>query len=1689
MPFTAPESDLEAPKSASGFTAPASDLMPEPSSVPDFSLKYQPTLPLTGPGALHQPGPFGSGYGPEVPLADNPDAAGLKAFSEAAVPAADYALHNPATKGLGVGLDAAGKILRGGLQAGLLAATGNPDLAKQELMSAGDAFSQPAGREPTTSPYEEGRQSLPLPARMAAGVVPSLVQTAPQLALTAIQPELGAASFGLTPEGFDPVTAATMMVAPQGGKILGGIIEKVAAKAGISSAKALDTINRAGGAAGVAGVMSAPSVYQISQMPAGEERDKAIEDTASNAILIGLLGTQAKREQPAATAAQPKEPNAETIRGNPGQLRAPREVVQAGQEAGGNDVEQKPPGQSESVETRGQVQPQTPRQPIITPHDLQPAFRAGENIYTDGETHNEIISNARKANPDDASTLAILEAQTAHTDPNLNPNRGFIDKNGNWYSRQEATDALNKSNPDLRLTEPLQSEKLKSLKEQKPISQPEVEAAKNAPAVENQVAIPPVQKESGQPPGQSETVEKPAAEIPLGLNRPNLTDESLSKMTDDEFDSHFKNAKQAVNAAEKQLDNAFDAGKELTPDQRKQVAAAQDVWSAADNERFRRNNSDTHTEDIFHKMIDLADVGNDYSKFKILADILTKRGGAKPKDVTAIYNSLPERLKANPDFKEALSGKLGKFKEWLQKYHSEKSPKVEGAPEKVSEAKEPAETIPLIGREARGAENTPTISSPYSFGESELSVSKPQTTRKTRESGTDITTKIDVQSPIEVTRPENWSHVNSDHLKYTVEARGDFTTRKPAGKNEPVWRVYNPKTKEFIATGLTQDAAISLAKKEMVRNNFGESEKIETTPLDPATGNPVEQKAAPVQKFRVGRGPQLYSMVEKIPQTEIEKSNGEQAVTVRNDKTGETHVVMESDLTPVNKLTGEKSKKASVEDKLKALGYTVGQIKAMSKAGAKALADRGQEIIGMGGAIPAEFTDANRDIYGIAERVRRQRENAEMTAPTTPGKGIAPEASVDRGRQLLKAGADPEKVMSDFEKTQRASSDDFAIARAHGETLARITNRTEENFGTDSPEFRAAYKTESDWAARTKAMQTEWAKSGHAQQGETDIDTGTFLGIKRAYRDSHDGHDLPEKYNEKAQRLADENRRLENENARLLKQLNDKLEKEVPPVDKLVPEMAPTVENTRAALSDYKGGEMTKPQVRALWNYTRKNYVNKGNADFSDIVRKVSTDLGMSFKDVANGLAQPAGAKKLTDELWRKQTDARRVKESAKRWVRQINSPILGNIIPWLARKHFGAKVFGHGGVAFGTHAPMVAFIPKYWKTYFQDYKKMWAMNFSPARYEMEVQSLRSDPNFNTAARAGLVNDPYKVEDFNNPDMTGAMGSSGTAGKIRKLYDTVSQSGNRGYFALKLLRQDMFNQGWDTLPESIKTPEMAKAMADDINHITGVVKSSVGGNKASLFFFAPRLLMSRAAFLAGDPYKAVEITTTAMSPAKWKALPPEQKFHVINQVKQKATILAVAYGLLEANKYLLQAVGSKQQINTTDPTRSDFMKFKGAGMDFSYGNAMLNMARLPVRLWTIGEGDGGKLKHVIYPDESMYSAAGEFLRSQASPLAGLGLDLIFKGDYQNRPLPQIPGYGAPIPVPKRLKAQGVGPYTWPEFFAQQVSPIPFQEAEREIWRSGFGLSDEQQKSLLKAAGTTMVMMGTGGRLTEDLQPH
>jgi hypothetical protein len=141
---------------------------------------------------------------------------------------------------------------------------------------------------------------------------------------------------------------------------------------------------------------------------------------------------------------------------------------------------------------------------------------------------------------------------------------------------------------------------------------------------------------------------------------------------------------------------------------------------------------------------------------------------------------------------------------------------------------------------------------------------------------------------------------------------------------------------------------------------------------------------------------------------------------------------------------------------------------------------------------------------------------------------------------------------------------------------------------------------------------------------------------------------------------------------------------------------------------------------------------------------------------------------------------------------------------------------------------------------------------------------------------------------------------------------------------------------------------------------------------------------------------------------------------------------------------------------------------------------MITMARLPVRLYQIRKSNGGKLRNLIYPDESSYTVLGEYARSQMSPFASLVSSLWLKGDWQNRPLPD-----STRPVPKRLRAQGVKPYTWREFWSEQLAPIPIEEGLRDVWKNGLGMSDEQIRSARKAMATIAIMSATGARLVDD----
>lgn len=89
----------------------------------------------------------------------------------------------------------------------------------------------------------------------------------------------------------------------------------------------------------------------------------------------------------------------------------------------------------------------------------------------------------------------------------------------------------------------------------------------------------------------------PPVEEPLGVNRPEVIDRSLSKLSEDEFDSLYRQLVKDVD----RLEAKYDEGT-LTETERKQLGIAQDKYSSAELELFRRDIQDTHPQELFDKL-------------------------------------------------------------------------------------------------------------------------------------------------------------------------------------------------------------------------------------------------------------------------------------------------------------------------------------------------------------------------------------------------------------------------------------------------------------------------------------------------------------------------------------------------------------------------------------------------------------------------------------------------------------------------------------------------------------------------------------------------------------------------------------------------------------------------------------------------------------------------------------------------------------------------------------------------------------------------------------------------------------------------------------------------------------------------------------------------------------------------------
>ena len=761
------------------------------------------------------------------------------------------------------------------------------------------------------------------------------------------------------------------------------------------------------------------------------------------------------------------------------------------------------------------------------------------------------------------------------------------------------------------------------------------------------------------------------------------------------------------------------------------------------------------------------------------------------------------------------------------------------------------------------------------------------------------------------------------------------------------------------------------------------------------------------------------------------------------------------------------------------------------------------------------------------EALKKVAESLGLDEPKR-GDVLTPKEYVERGRELIRNGVDPEKVADEFKKDDKVSADAISVVRAHFEDLLREQESIREEHGTNSQQYKdAKAKTNEFEKTVVKPMGTKAGASMRALQGETDLESGSFVELERMYNDQT-GKEFTEKQTKKAEELAAKNKELTDQLNKKIQELDDAIKKAAesesknpkrikeaatriaanirkgklsrPDVfsaatpaslvwDGALEVAAKTVEaggtvaqaiadgiahiknsdwykgtdkkdEAEKAFSDFvtdnskekkdelftrfvdkKDNKFDLQDVRDIWNYAKKEYLDKGS-DYKQMLSGVSKDLGLTPEQVREALSQPkTKARDITDEMYLLQRRRRQALAASRNWVAEANTPMVMRFIKATPRFFFRLYTYGHGTVGAITHMGTNIFLPSQWKIYFPNFIKQFKFAYgSTAEYEKAMENLTLDPNFVTANRAGLGNDPYKIYDdyqmFGKyADKTSEESGKKGAGKsVVNFFTRLGVAGDRGFNVLKVHRQEVFNLYYDQLSAVDKqNPEVLKKLATMINQSTGTTNTKVPGWTGSVFF-ATRLEISRWERLV-QPVKAAETFLT------WNKASNADKAVAKIVAKRTGEYVATYAALMAANAALLSLTGSKQKINVTDPTKSDWMKFKAGDKTIALDGGMTSTIGFVARLMYASLESDKDLKGKSRWD-LWKSAMGDYAAGKLSPIAGTAKDVATHKTFE----------GDVLPFFKDKPSEGHEQLSLWKYIMKRQTPIPLSEGTNDVMR-------------------------------------
>lgn len=496
----------------------------------------------------------------------------------------------------------------------------------------------------------------------------------------------------------------------------------------------------------------------------------------------------------------------------------------------------------------------------------------------------------------------------------------------------------------------------------------------------------------------------------------------------------------------------------------------------------------------------------------------------------------------------------------------------------------------------------------------------------------------------------------------------------------------------------------------------------------------------------------------------------------------------------------------------------------------------------------------------------------------------------------------------------------------------------------------------------------------------------------------------------------------------------------------------------QARFADKQGNKFTPDEAKDIWGYMKSTYIENG-VSYKDAMSKTSEDLGLSWRQVSEAVTTPK-TKRMSDDMWKRQADLARYRSTVKNWIGDQDKSIAGKALQKVSGLFRGVAVFGHGGIFIGTHAGMTLFNPSTWSKVIPAFFRGWKFAYgNEGDYQRSIEELKNSPNYVIAQRAGLNNNPERInaEEYQ---------------KSQKYLGKLGLAGEKGFNAIKVLRQDLFDYHFNKLtPAERDDPSVAKSIAHLVNLATGAttVKIPSWVNEVS---FAGGMEASRWEKLTASPAKATSVALNAIfNPDKASAA--DRVFAKV-WARRVGEQVATYSALLLANAAIQNSINPKNKVNMTNPNKPDFLKFKFGDVTIDPTSGMHSTAAFIYKLGKIpfepkNELHGDRGTKVAGKDIASYA------RGKLAPLYSTIADFYESQDFN----------GNTMPYSNAKPASYAHKLNWGEYGTSKL-PLPVAEAFGVFYQSALthGAHKKTLDNVLKGIMSGAISGTTGLRVGE-----